>query len=275
MIRTENLTKIYGNKIKALDNITFSSSANVLCILGRNGAGKTTLVRILSTQLLPTSGTAEIEGYDVIKEPNKIRKIIASIPQEARPVGIASPLEHVVMYLTARGFSLNEAFNTARKSLKEVGLWDVANIPTDELSGGMKRKVFVAMAIASNAEVVLLDEPTLGLDPISRLEVWSILKHLNSKLILTTHYMEEAKELAKEIIVMHKGKIVARGTIDELLKPFNGKVRVESSFGEYKVGNSYISYVKIEDIKEFKEKDIIIKPITLEDLLIINGLEED
>lgn len=224
---------------------------------------------------MPTSGIAEIEGYDVVKEPNKVRKIISSIPQEARPVGIASPLEHVVMYLTARGFSLNEAFNLARKSLKEVGLWDVANIPTDELSGGMKRKVFVAMAIASNAEVVLLDEPTLGLDPISRLEVWSILKHLDAKLILTTHYMEEAKELAKEIIVMHKGRIVARGTIDELLKPFNGKVRIESNIGEYKVGSNYISYINIEDLKDFKGKDITVKPITLEDLLIINGLGED
>jgi ABC-2 type transport system ATP-binding protein len=131
------------------------------------------------------------------------------------------------------------------------------------------------MAIASNAEVVLLDEPTLGLDPISRLEVWSILKHLDAKLILTTHYMEEAKELAKEIIVMHKGRIVARGTIDELLKPFNGKVRIESNIGEYKVGSNYISYINIEDLKDFKGKDITVKPITLEDLLIINGLGED
>jgi ABC-2 type transport system ATP-binding protein len=275
VINVKNLTKIYGNKIVALDNITFSSSANVVCLLGRNGAGKTTLLRILSTQLLPTSGTAEIEGYDVIKEPEKIRKIIASIPQESRPVGIASPLEHVVMYLTARGYSLNDAFTTARKSLKEVGLWDVATIPTDELSGGMKRKVFVAMAIASNADVVLLDEPTLGLDPISRLEVWYILEHLNSKLILTTHYMEEAKELAQEIIVIHKGKIVAKGTINELLKPFNGKVRIESNSGDYKIGNNYISYVTIDKAKEFIGKDVVIKPITLEDLLIINGMEAD
>ncbi len=179
------------------------------------------------------------------------------------------------MYLTARGYSLNDAFTTARKSLKEVGLWDVATIPTDELSGGMKRKVFVAMAIASNADVVLLDEPTLGLDPISRLEVWSILKHLNSKLILTTHYMEEAKELAQEIIVIHKGKIVAKGTINELLKPFDGKVRIESSSGDYKIGNNYISYVTIDKAREFIGKDVVIKPITLEDLLIINGMEAD
>lgn len=275
MIHVENLTKVYGNKIVALDHVTFSSSANVVCMLGRNGAGKTTLLRILSTQLLPTSGTAEIEGYDVVKEPDKIRKIIASIPQESRPVGIASPLEHVVMYLTARGFSLKDAFDTARKSLKEVGLWDVATIPTDELSGGMKRKVFVAMAIASNAEIILLDEPTLGLDPISRLEVWSILKHLNSKLILTTHYMEEAKELAQEIIVIHKGKIVANGSVNELLKPFNGKVRVEGNTGEYKIGNNYISYVTIDKAKELVGKDVTIKPITLEDLLIINGVEAD
>lgn len=119
MIEAINLTKIYKDGIKALDNLTFSSNARVVTLLGRNGAGKTTLTRILSTQLLPTSGLARVEGYDVVKDANKVRKMIASIPQEAKPVGIASPMEHLVMYLTARDSLLRMLMRFPEKYLRK------------------------------------------------------------------------------------------------------------------------------------------------------------
>ncbi|TRM87381.1 multidrug ABC transporter ATP-binding protein, partial [Sulfolobus sp. A20-N-G8] len=247
----------------------------VITLLGRNGAGKTTLTRILSTQLLPTSGIARVESYDVVRDVRKVRKIIASIPQEAKPVGIASPFEHLVMYLTARGYSIKESEEVSRKVLKEVGLWEVKDKPSDELSGGMKRKIFVAMALASNAEVVLLDEPTTGLDPYSRLEVWSILKSIKSKLVLTTHYMEEAEELSNEVILLNKGKLIAIGSIEDLLSKFKDKVRVEGT-GDIKVGNLRIQYVERDKAIDFVGK-YVVKPITLEDLFIIysgESLEE-
>jgi len=271
MIEAINLTKVYKDGIKALDNLTFSSNARIVTLLGRNGAGKTTLTRILSTQLLPTSGLARVEGYDVVKDANKVRKMIASIPQEAKPVGIASPMEHLVMYLTARGFSFKDANEVSRKVLKEVGLWEVKDKPSDELSGGMKRKIFVAMALAANAEVVLLDEPTTGLDPYSRLEVWSILKSIKSKIVLTTHYMEEAQELSDEVILLNKGRLIAKGSIEELLSRFKDKVRVEG-VGDIKIGRLRISYIDRDKATDFIGK-YVIKPITLEDMFIIYGGE--
>nr|WP_276321694.1 ABC transporter ATP-binding protein [Saccharolobus shibatae] len=254
-----------------MDNLTFSANSRVVTLLGRNGAGKTTLTRILSTQLLPTSGIARVQGYDVVKDAKKVRKIIASIPQEAKSIGIASPMEHLVMYLTARGLSFKEATEISRSALKEVGLWEVKDKPSDELSGGMKRKIFVAMALASNAELVLLDEPTTGLDPYSRLEVWSVLKSIKSKILLTTHYMEEAEELSDEVILLHKGKLIAKGSIKELLAKFDNKVRVEG-IGDYKIGRLRISYIDRNEASDYVGK-YVIKPITLEDLFIIYGGE--
>lgn len=276
MIETINLSKIYKDGTVALDSVSFTFSGKVLTLLGRNGAGKTTLTRILSTQLLPTSGKAFVEGYDVVKDAKKVRKMIASIPQEAQPIGMASPLEHVAMFLTAKGLSLKEAEETARKALKEVGLWEVKDKSSDELSGGMKRKIFVTMALASNSELVFLDEPTTGLDPYSRTEIWSVLKTMKSKIVLTTHYMEEAEELSEEVILLHKGKIIAKGSIPSLLEKFNGKVRVEG-IGEIKVGRLRISYVDKEDARNYVGK-YVVKPITLEDLFIIyagENLEEN
>ncbi|BFH72858.1 ABC transporter ATP-binding protein [Sulfurisphaera javensis] len=276
MIETINLTKIYKDGTVALDNISFSSNSRVLTLLGRNGAGKTTLTRILSTQLLPTRGEAYIEGYHIVKDANKVRKIITSIPQEAQPVGMASPYEHLIMFLTAKGNSLSEAERISRDVLKEVGLWESKDKPSDELSGGMKRKIFVAMALASNSEVVFLDEPTTGLDPYSRTEIWSILKTMKSKIVLTTHYMEEAEELSDDIILLHKGKIIAKGTIDSLLYKLKDKVRVEG-VGDIKVGRLRISYVDKEDASKYLGK-YVVKPITLEDLFILytgESLEEN
>jgi len=271
VLETINLAKIYRDGTIALDNLTFIANSRIVTLLGRNGAGKTTLTRILSTQLLPTSGIARIEGFDVVKDAKKVRKIIASIPQEAKSIGIASPMEHLVMYLTARGLSFKEATEISRSALKEVGLWEVKDKPSDELSGGMKRKIFVAMALASNAELVLLDEPTTGLDPYSRLEVWSVLKSIKSKILLTTHYMEEAEELSDEVILLHKGKLIAKGSIKELLAKFDNKVRVEG-IGEYKIGRLRISYVDRNEASDYVGK-YVIKPITLEDLFIIYGGE--
>lgn len=271
MIEVFQLTKIYKGGLRALDNLTFSSSVKRLTLLGNNGAGKTTLIRILSTQLLPTSGSARVEGYDAIKDAKKLRKIIASIPQESQPVGIATPFEHLIMYLTARGFSFHDASEVARKVLKEVGLWDFRDKPSDELSGGMKRKIFVAMALASDVEVIFLDEPTIGLDPFSRMEVWSMIKAIDSKIILTTHYMEEAQELSEEIVMLRKGKLILQSKVWELLEKFKNTVKVEG-IGDIKVGLTRVMYISKEEAQKYVGK-YSIKPITLEDLFIIYGGE--
>lgn len=276
IVETERLIKIYGNGVKALDELNLKLNSRISCIIGRNGAGKTTLVKILSTQLKPTSGLARVLGYDVINDKHELRKMICSIPQEVKPGGISSPLEHVVMYLTARGFSINESIRIAKRVLKDIGLGDFIDRSSDELSGGMKRKIFVAMAIASNAEIVFLDEPTVGLDPISRLEVWGAIRELKGNVILTTHYMEEAETLCDQIAIVDKGRVIRTGTLSELMEPLKGKVRVEG-IGDIKIGDLKISYLSANDAKYLLEKNIYtkitIKPVSLEDILILSGVE--
>lgn len=275
MIDVKALTKRYGKTTLALDGVSFTLEKKTTSIIGRNGAGKTTLLRILSTQLLPTSGSAAINGYDVIKEANKIRKITVSIPQESKPIDYLTPLEAVQLYLAARGIRSKIAKQAALKAIRKVGLWGARNMTSSELSGGMKRKIFVAMAIASNAEIVFLDEPTTGLDPFSRIEIWSAIKAVKGQVILTTHYMEEAQALSDEVLMMDKGRILSQGTVKDLLKPFAGLVRIESTQkkGEsYKVGNIWVSYVKKSKAEGFVMEGDIIKPIALDDLFIKKGV---
>ncbi len=275
MIIISNLNKTY-NKNKIALNIKNQNIDNgIISIIGQNGAGKTTLLRILSTQLKATSGDAFIDNISVTKEYNKIRKKIVSIPQEASPIGILTSYEQIYMYLTARGFSFHSAKEETNIALKEVGLYDVKNRPTDELSGGMKRKMFVAMAFASNADTIFLDEPTTGLDPLSRMEVWSAIKELKGNVILTTHYMEEAEELSKKIYMMDSGNFIDSGTIDKLLLPLKDMIRIESKEkmdNSYRIGNLYIKYVNSKDLKDYESKYYIIKKVSIEDLFIIRGV---
>lgn len=276
MIEIYELNKIYNNGVEALKKITTKLSKKRTAIIGRNGAGKTTLIRILSTQLMPTSGYALINGLNILNEEQKIRRKVSCIPQEARPVGLLTPYEHILIYLTARGYSFKNASEEARKALKAVNLWENRNTTADELSGGMKRKLFVAMALASNAELVFLDEPTTGLDPLSRLEVWTAIKELGSDLVLTTHYMEEAQSLSEEIVFMENGSIIKQGTFEEVLSEFKGKVRVESRKpveGWKKVGGLYIKYVDSVEAHEYVKMGYDIKQITLEDLFFKYGVE--
>ncbi len=274
MIRVKDLTKKYGN-IHALKGVTIEINDKVTSIIGRNGAGKTTFIRILSTQLKPTSGSVNINGMDIDSDINKIRKIILSIPQEAQPVGIMTPLEHLELYLIAKGYSLLEARREGRYALEELEMEEFKDVPCDELSGGMKRKVFVAMALASKVDIVFLDEPTTGLDPLSRMEVWNSIRKLDSNIILTTHYMEEASELSNKVIVFNEGQVVSQGTVRDLLAPFKNKVRVEKTNGEeydVKIGKLSIKYVPNDRAQEYLSKGYDVKNITLDDLFISRGV---
>jgi ABC-2 type transport system ATP-binding protein len=217
----ENLTKVYpgsGGR-RALDSISLRiPSSGIFSLIGMNGAGKTTLVRILATQLEPTSGNASIDGIDVVKEAKALRERIACVPQEARTVPWMTPKQTVLSYLMWRGIAHREASAKATEVLARVGLGEQENTLTRRISGGMKRKVLVATVLASDADIVFLDEPTTGLDPISRKELWSFLEGLAKDrfLILTTHYLEEAEQLATTIGVMHMGRMVGLGSLDEL-----------------------------------------------------------
>ncbi len=276
MIVTERLSKRYSGGNYALRELTVTASRKVTSIIGRNGAGKTTLIRILSTQLLPSGGRATVEGYDVVSEAHEIRKRIVSIPQEAAPIGILTAFEQVKMYLVGRGYSFKEAGDSANRALDQLELREAKNMPTDTLSGGMKRKMFVAMALAANADVVFLDEPTTGLDPLSRLEVWSAIRQIDSTIILTTHYMEEAEQLSNEVILIERGQSLEQGTPAELVSRFSGKVRVETTErcdGCIHIGNISIMYVDRSKAEEYIDRGYTVRPVTLEDIFISRGVE--
>lgn len=221
----DKLTKIYdGSETRALDSISFSlPSRGIFVLIGRNGSGKTTLVRILATELEPTSGSAIINGIDVVRAARRLRERIAIVPQEARPIPWMTPMQTVLSYLLWRGVSYGEAKLRASRALERFGLGKSSNALNRSLSGGMRRKLMIATVLSSDAEVIFLDEPTTGLDPISRREFWETLKEIGKEhfTFLTTHYLEEAEQLADCIGVLDHGKLVRIGTLEELRKSVN------------------------------------------------------
>jgi ABC-2 type transport system ATP-binding protein len=202
-----------------LDSVSFTlPTRGVFVLIGRNGSGKTTLVRILATNLEATTGTATLNGIDVMSEPDQIRERIAIVPQEARPIPWMTPLQSVLSYLLWRGLGYAEAKQKACEVLDRLKFGKKARALNRTLSGGMKRKVLMAMILSTEAEIIFLDEPTTGLDPISRREFWEVLEEIRKDrfVVLTTHYMEEAEQLADTIGVLDEGKLIALGTLDEL-----------------------------------------------------------
>lgn len=193
----------------------------ILALLGSNGAGKTTIIKILSTLLKPDSGSTRICGFDVVGQPEKVRENISLTGQFAAVDGILTGRENLKMIARLRGIA--DANRTADNLLERFGLSDAANRRADTYSGGMTRRLDIAMSLVGTPAVIFLDEPTTGLDPEARLEVWKTIKELakgGATILLTTQYLEEAEQLADRIAILHGGRIIANGTLGELKKLF-------------------------------------------------------
>jgi ABC-2 type transport system ATP-binding protein len=222
------LSKRYGGSSMALKEVSLSApSSGIFALIGRNGAGKTTLVRILATELAPTSGSASIDGIDVVGEDRRLRERIAIVPQEARTISWMTPKQSALTYLMWRGFGYSEAKKRAEESLARLKLERFADTLNRSLSGGTKRKALAAMVLASEADIIFLDEPTTGLDPISRKDFWVILRELAKDrfIFLTTHYLEEAEQLADTLAVLGAGRLVAVGSVPSI----RGRIRYQYS----------------------------------------------
>ena len=215
-IEVENLYKYY-DKVHAVDGISLKiKKGEIFAFLGPNGAGKTTTVEIVETIRKPTKGTLRVMGMDVSKRINDIKKIIGVLPQEF------SSFDKLNVRETVNFFA-----NLYKTNLDVDGLLKIMDLEEHKkklyqhLSGGLKQRVGIAVALVNDPKVVFLDEPTTGLDPAARHEVWGVIKDLKKQgktIFLTTHYMEEAEELADHIAIIHKGKIIAEGTVDELIE---------------------------------------------------------
>ena len=233
-VEAVKVTKKYkGSSSFAIKNISLEiEPGRIFTLLGRNGAGKTTFVRICATQLLPTSGIIKIFGDDLIKDTEKIRNYISIVPQEGRPLRALTPWDHVYYWLRIRGVNKNESSTRATKVLQEFELYDVRNRLAMYLSGGMKQKILVAMAMAIDSKLLFLDEPTIGLDPVSRRQIWKAIKEKKESgttILLTTHYMDEAEQLSDDIVIIDKGVIISQGTLSDIRKNIKENIKIEIS----------------------------------------------
>ena len=224
----EDLVKTYNNgKVRALDHLSIDVEAGtVLGILGPNGAGKTTTVRILATLLKPDSGRASVAGIDVLNNPDEVRKVIGLSGQYAAVDEILTGYDNLVMFGKLYHLGAKNSVARANELLERFSLTDSAKRPIKTYSGGMRRRLDLAASLIVKPKVLFLDEPTTGLDPRGRIDMWGVIKELvndGTTLILTTQYLEEADNLANEIAVIDTGKVIARGTADELKRRIGGE----------------------------------------------------
>jgi ABC-2 type transport system ATP-binding protein len=243
-LQAVGLTKLYKKSKKpALDSVNLEiESGQIFTLLGRNGAGKTTFLRIASTQLMPTAGSVTVLGLDAVNDAKRLREKIAITPQEAETMYPLTPRDHVLLNLRMRGVPKEDAKRRAQEALDALELGEVADLNSEWLSGGMKQRVIVAMALKTEAELIYLDEPTIGLDPLNRRRVWdqlTLLKKEGKTIVLTTHYMDEAEALSDSLVIINRGKVMAKGTpqsVKEAVTRRSTRVDVYDKFTQSELG---------------------------------------
>jgi len=223
------LVKVYGRNVRALDGVNLSvEPGKTFALLGPNGAGKTTLVRILTTQIRPTSGEAFVFGLDVAREGGKVRKIIGYVPQEMSVWTDLSGYENLLIYAKIYGIPRSEREKLLWEVLEKLGMKEAAKGLVRTYSGGMIRRLEIASALLIRPKILFLDEPTIGLDPSARKAVWTELGKFKEgdgvTIFFNTHYMDEADLYAEEIGIINEGKIVTLGTAAELKRSVGGEL---------------------------------------------------
>ena len=220
-IQVKGLKKSYKN-LHVLEGVNFEvQKGSIFALLGPNGSGKTTVVKILTTLLKQDSGNVTVNGFDVSLKPDQVRASISLTGQFTAVDEILTGRENVIMIARLR--HLKDPYQVANDLLKRLGLTDAADRKASSYSGGMRRRLDIAMSLVGNPQIIFLDEPTTGLDPEARIEVWKIVKELavtGTTVFLTTQYLEEAEQLADRIAILHNGSIIVNGTFEELKKQF-------------------------------------------------------
>lgn len=298
VVTAQHLTKVYPSGTEALGGLSFEvQEGEIFCLVGPNAAGKTTTLRILATQLTPTAGHVTVFGYDLVRQAQMIREQISVVPQEASPDPDLTPWEHVYYNLRVRGKSRAEAKASAENTLRALDLWEVRQKPAARLSGGLRRRILIAMAIAPRGPLIFLDEPSAGLDPLSRRQLWELLTRLksDSTILLTTHAMDEAEALSDRILILHQGRLIALGSPGQLRKmlpsSYQTRVLLEGQLNPLSLhhlgrvephGEHWVLYPRdkasIREIVQWgiEEKvKITVQPLSLEDVFIYFVRKED
>ncbi|SEH66049.1 ABC-2 type transport system ATP-binding protein [Mycolicibacterium rutilum] len=219
-IELHNVGKTFSGNVTALRDVSFQVPTGSVCaLLGHNGAGKTTVVKILSTLLRPTAGQALVAGYDVARQPGKVRASIGLTGQEAALDGALTGRENLVLFGRLRGMRRADARRRAAELIEQFDMNHAADRRVGTYSGGMRRRIDIAAALVDEPRVLFLDEPTTGLDPRSRRDLWALvsgLKEQDITVLLTTQYLEEADVLSDSIVILDGGQVIASGTADDL-----------------------------------------------------------
>jgi ABC-2 type transport system ATP-binding protein len=238
VLEARGLSKTYarrGRSTRALDHVDLDIRKDQLfAFLGRNGAGKTTFIKIASTLLLPTEGELRLFGHDVVAQPTVVRPLMALVPQEGKLFFHMTPREHIREYLRVRGNSRETTANRTEEILEAMGLLPFQDTIALRLSGGLQQRTLVAMVLATEAPFLVLDEPTLGMDPFARRQVWEVIRRAarrGSTVLLTTHYLDEAEQLSDELAVIEGGRILYKGTSEALKSTLGREVRLQFSVG--------------------------------------------
>jgi len=235
-IVVDELQKQYG-RVRALQGVTFAVRAGeVFGLLGPNGAGKSTTVKVLATLTKPDSGRAEVAGYDVVRDPNAVRRAIGYVPQSSGVDRDATGRENLMLQGRVQGMGGRTLEARVAELLELLGLAEAADRVVRGYSGGMKRRLDVGLGLVHRPQVLFLDEPTTGLDPEARASMWEELERLaegeSLTILLTTHYMEEADELADRLAIVSRGRVVVEGTPEQLKQSLRGEaVEVELADG--------------------------------------------
>jgi len=226
IIETKDLTRRFG-KLAAVDQVNLSlQEGEIFGLLGPNGAGKTTLLKIFTTLLPPSSGAATVAGFDILRQPGQVRRVIGYVPQFLSADGGLTGYENLLIF--AKLYDLPRAVRRQRIEalLDLMGLQNAAQLMVKTYSGGMIRRLEIAQSVLHQPRLLFLDEPTVGLDPIARKSVWEHIQRLrrefSTTILLTTHYMEEAEGLCRRVAILHRGKVVAMGSPAELKASLNG-----------------------------------------------------
>lgn len=226
-IVVQDVYKAFG-KVNAVNGISLhAEQGKILGLLGPNGAGKTTLVRMLTTLLMPDKGLVEVAGHNVVQQPERVREVIGLAGQYPAVDEMLTGRENLIMVGQLYHFGYGKSKDRASELLKRFSLEDAADRPVKTYSGGMRRRLDLAASIVARPQILFLDEPTTGLDPRTRVELWEVIRELVSDgatLLLTTQYLEEADQLADYITVVDFGKVIAEGTSDELKAQLGGEM---------------------------------------------------
>jgi ABC-2 type transport system ATP-binding protein len=275
-IEVKGLQKVFGDN-KAVDGIDLEvPSGMIYGVLGPNGAGKTTTINMLATLLGPDGGTAKIFGHDVVKEPQVVRQLIGVTGQYASVDDKLSAIENLVIFGRLLGLSRKEAKAKANDLLEEFGLTEAAKRPLSKFSGGMRRRLDLAASLIAQPPLIFLDEPTTGLDPRTRNQMWDTIRRLvksGSTILLTTQYLEEADQLADRIAVIDKGRVVAEGTPNELKRSIGAATLQLQISSEAHVAEARNIIEKVLGVKtQNPEPKLITAPMkdpdTVTDLLV-------